>query len=293
VDQHSEALAFFDATASEWQAKASGQIVAYPVIEMRHKAAHAILGKMPNARDFLDVGCGTGQLAIEVAARGLNSTGIDFAPEMIRQCQQNAAGSAAKFVVSSAQDYAAPAKSIDLISAMGFIEYITLADLDRFLERSRLMLRPGGRIALGSRNRLFNVVTMNAFTEMERQAGTLDRLVQECIAIGTAADQSAMIAALSPLSSEMTQVEKHPFTGIGVSTRFQFSPGDLMARVRKHGFEPVTLYPVHYHGIPTALVPEVMTMHTAIASSVEKIGYPNHRLLPYSSSYVMDARIPG
>lgn len=290
MDQRSEALAFFDATANDWQAKASGQVQAYPMIEMRHKAVHAILDKIPKAKDFLDVGCGTGQLAIEVAARGLTSTGIDFAPEMIRQCIENAKGSEARFKVCSALDYHAPPSSVDLISAMGFVEYISLSDLDLFLDRSRSMLRPGGRLALGSRNRLFNVVTMNAFTEMERQAGTLERLVQECIAIEAAADQAGMIAALSPFSAMMAQIEKHPFTGIGVSTRFQFSPGDLIARVRGYGFEPVALYPVHYHGIPTALVPDAMTLHTAVAATVEKLDYPNHRLLPYSSTYVMDAR---
>ena len=290
MDQHTQALAFFDATADDWQAKASGQVVAYPVIEMRHKAVHSILDTMTEARDLLDVGCGTGQLAIEAAKRGLKSFGIDFAPEMIRQCEDNAKGTAAKFQCVPALDYAAPDQSFDLISAMGFIEYITLDDLEMFLTRCRAMVRPNGRLALGSRNRLFNAVTMNAFTEMERQAGTLDRLVQECIAVGSAESQDAAIAALSDLSTEMPQLESHPFTGIGVSTRFQFSPGDLISRVRKSGFEPVTLYPVHYHGIPTSLVPGCMTLHTAISTSVEKVDYPNHRLLSYSSTFVLDAR---
>lgn len=290
MDQHSQALSFFDTTADTWQAKATGQIAAYPVIENRHKAVRSILDDMPRATNFLDVGCGTGQLAIEIARRGLASTGIDFAPEMIRQCRENAKGSSAKFEVATAMDYNPPDGSIDLISAMGFIEYISLDDLSRFLEKSRRQLRPNGRIALGSRNRLFNAVTMNAFTDMERNAGTFDRLAQECIAIESATDQTSAINALAPYCQEMTQVDNHPFTGIGVSTRFQFSPGDLIARVRKHGFEPEAFYPVHYHGLPISLVQHSIELHIAIAEAVEKIDYPNHRILPHCSTFVLDAR---
>src|SRR5215470_15481276 len=45
----------------------------------------------PRARlDALDVGCGTGFLSLELAARGHRMTGIDFAPAMIERARSKA-----------------------------------------------------------------------------------------------------------------------------------------------------------------------------------------------------------
>src|SRR5262252_10307285 len=41
--------------------------------------------------DALDVGCGTGFLSLELAARGHRVTGIDFAPQMLAEARQKAA----------------------------------------------------------------------------------------------------------------------------------------------------------------------------------------------------------
>src|ERR687884_684779 len=41
--------------------------------------------------DALDAGCGTGFLALELAARGHRATGIDFAPAMVARAREKAA----------------------------------------------------------------------------------------------------------------------------------------------------------------------------------------------------------
>jgi 2-polyprenyl-3-methyl-5-hydroxy-6-metoxy-1,4-benzoquinol methylase len=39
---------------------------------------------MPELDSMFDIGCGTGELVLDMAAKGVRATGIDFAPEMIR-----------------------------------------------------------------------------------------------------------------------------------------------------------------------------------------------------------------
>ncbi len=56
------------------------------------------------AGPLLDAGCGTGDNALEIAARGIDVVGIDVAPTAIRQAQGKAAerGIAATFMVADA-----------------------------------------------------------------------------------------------------------------------------------------------------------------------------------------------
>ena len=57
---------------------------------------------------------------------------------------------------------------------MGFIEYISLDQLDEFLEFCNSSVNSKGAISIGSRNRLFNITTFNDYTELERKLGTID-----------------------------------------------------------------------------------------------------------------------
>jgi 2-polyprenyl-3-methyl-5-hydroxy-6-metoxy-1,4-benzoquinol methylase len=291
--QQDQTLAYFRSSAESWQEKAAGERPEYPVIAARHHAVTHLYREFGYQR-LLDIGCGTGQLAIEAAADGLSALGVDFAQEMIDQCNANkaAAGSAAEFLCASALDLPADIGSCDILSAQGFIEYISLDDLTAFLRTCRELLVPGGMLALGSRNRLFNVVSLNAFTDIEETLGELNHLRREAEAIQGAPSQSDALLAISQFQRIQKQAEEHPGTGISVTTRYQFSPGDLATRVREAGFEPMRLYPVHYHALPVPMTAEHPKLHTSIASAVEAIDYPNHRILPRCSTFVMAARRP-
>ena len=135
--------------------------------------------------DFLDVGCGTGQLAIQVAKLGIRSVGLDFAPDMIRIAEENnkKENANALFVCSSLFDAQYAPASYDVISAQGVIEYISLDELEVFFGLCSTALRAGGSLALASRNRLFNVVSLNSFTKMEMELGIMDLLIKEAICL--------------------------------------------------------------------------------------------------------------
>jgi 2-polyprenyl-3-methyl-5-hydroxy-6-metoxy-1,4-benzoquinol methylase len=94
--QHDQAQRYFRSAATEWQNKAIDGSGTYNVIEGRNRAVMDVLRRTENARRFLDVGCGTGQLVIMAAEQGLDAEGIDFADEMISKCEANARATGVK-----------------------------------------------------------------------------------------------------------------------------------------------------------------------------------------------------
>src|SRR5579863_10001716 len=63
--------------------------------EAEHAAWERIFGLVlpgTGPLDALDLGCGTGFLSLELAARGHRVTGVDFAPAMIARAAAKAAG---------------------------------------------------------------------------------------------------------------------------------------------------------------------------------------------------------
>src|SRR5271170_2234995 len=66
--------------------------------------------------DALDIGCGTGFLSLELAARGHRVTGVDFAPAMLALARQKAAErhAAIRFEEGDAEQLPFAAASFDL-----------------------------------------------------------------------------------------------------------------------------------------------------------------------------------
>jgi SAM-dependent methyltransferase len=289
--QQSQALTYFDRVTAEWRMKAEGRASKVNVIAQRNACVHRVGDALPNFRTMLDVGCGTGELVLEMAAKGIASTGIDFAPEMVRACEQKRRAlqaQKAQFHCCSVFDYNAADNSEDLISALGFIEYISPRELGDLLRFSHRVLRRGGALVLGSRNRIFNLVSLNEYTRMELALGTTDRLMDEAIAFTGAGDlQSALAAATG---ERLPQPEAHPGTGIAVAVRYQYTPGELAAAVRDAGFYPTMVYPVHYHPMPPQAKTKLLPMHVAFSDSIFEAAAQDLRLVPFSSSFVLAAR---
>ena len=122
-------------------------------------------------------------------------------------------------------DFEMQRESYDLISANGFIEYISQKEMLSFFDMVAEALAPGGSFVVGSRNRLFNLVSMNDFTLMELEAGAIELL----LGIGEMVQAKEMLKVMSaecaPLQAPETD---HAKTGIDVTTRFQYSPFQLI-----------------------------------------------------------------
>ncbi|TAN63277.1 MAG: class I SAM-dependent methyltransferase [Magnetospirillum sp.] len=295
VEQQDQTRQYFRSAAEVWQARAAGISGTYSLIEDRNRAALAVVESLPGARRFLDVGCGTGQLVIAAAGRGLEAEGVDFAEEMILQCEENrkAAGVVAKFVAGSFFDMDAADAAYDVISAQGLIEYLSSGQMTEFFRRCHRMLKPGGALVVGSRNRLFNVVSLNDFTRIEAALGTLGALVAEAAALHGSVSQAEAFTALRRYERIDPQPDSHPVTGIPVDARYQFSPADLVYRLRCCGYTPQTLFPVHFHGLPLAIKAEHPDLHSQFASILSDLAPRDQRIVPYCSTFVLDVRKNG
>lgn len=290
--QQDQTQQYFNVAAADWQNKASGASNAYNVIDGRRRAVLDVVGQAPAPGRFLDVGCGSGQLAIDVARLGWASEGVDFAEEMIRQCAANARDADVSPQFSCASFFAAdfPDESYDVVSAQGFIEYVSMEEIGVFMRRVHRMLRPGGALVLGSRNRLFNVFSLNNYTRQEMELGVLNVLISEAIALQSSPDREDALRQLQRLGRIDVQPDRHPVLGIPVETRYQFAPADLAYRLSGCGFETRALYPVHHQGLPPSLKAAHPALHGQIAAAVAEIGMQDHRLLPFASTFVIDAR---
>ena len=131
---------------------------------------------------------------------------------MIEICQRNnsKAGATASFDVASVFEFN-PDTSFDVISAMGFIEYISSEQLGLFLDKAHSWLNGDGYISIGSRNRLFNVVSFNDYTEMELEGNTTSALIREARILREFQNKGELFNELLHLSNKhhLPEISRH------------------------------------------------------------------------------------
>jgi len=96
----------------------------------------------------VDIGCGTGFLVFELAARGHRVTGVDFAPAMLAEARRKAAerGMAVRFEEADAEHLPFPTGSFDLAISRHVLW--TLPHPVAAIDEWRRVLRPGGRLVV-------------------------------------------------------------------------------------------------------------------------------------------------
>ena len=182
--------------------------------------------------------------------------------------------------------------SFDVVSGMGLIEYMSLSEIDSLLNQVHSLLASDGSLILGSRNRLFNIVSMNEYSIREVELGTIESLIRESACIRDARSQNDLVETLSSLETPAAKMEEHPNTGIEVTTRWQFTPAELTQKKKKRGFAAESLHAVNFHAVPAGC--ELLRGATNAGNAFRKAAYEewnhNYRLIPYSSSFVIVAR---
>ena len=290
--QQQEALDYFRKHAEDWRSKADGLDSArVNIIEQRNGYVLQVADEHPAIRSSLDIGCGTGELVCDLAGRGVDATGVDYAPEMIdlasRKAQEEGT-SQAKFECSSIFDFEMHSERYDLISANGFIEYISQQEMQTFFDLVAQALTPGGSFVVGSRNRLFNLVTMNEFTLQEAGSGDIELLLKEAVQWTNANQMLDVVSAESaPLQAHETE---HTKTGVDVTTRFQYSPLQLMTLLKNKGLQTVEVYPVHIHGVPPSFKQVHPQIHASIANLLQTHSRHGMQLLAHASTFMLHVK---
>jgi 2-polyprenyl-3-methyl-5-hydroxy-6-metoxy-1,4-benzoquinol methylase len=290
--QQNEALKYFKDYAQDWKRKANikGQDEVN-VIKQHNDYVLKVVKERNDTSLILDVGCGTGDLVCDLAKDGINAVGVDFAQEMIDIAKDNAQKMSlekAKFECCSIFDYDFNENRFDVISANGFIEYISYEELDKFLKFSLKALNSGGSLVLGSRNRLFNVFSLNKFTEEEIQEGNTNSLLSEAIKIVNCGEISKLIGQKTV--SLQKEEKEHTQTGIKVTTKYQFTPIQLINMLNEKGFDPVEIFPIHIHGVLPKFKAKYPAIHGNISNLLQIHSQDNMSLIPQSSSFMIHVK---
>lgn len=290
--QQNESLKYFKEYAQDWKRKANISTKdEVNIIKQRNDYVIKVVDERNSTELVLDVGCGTGDIVCELAKKGINAIGVDFAKEMIDIAKENAQKlnlEKAKFECCSIFDYHFEPNKYDVISANGFIEYISYEELNKFLEISLKTLKSGGSLVLGSRNRLFNIFSLNKFTEEEISENNINLMLLEAIQIINSIDIKDLIGLkAAPLQKEE---KEHQRTGIKVTTRYQFTPAQLINMLKDRGFEPVEIFPIHIHGVLPKFKDKYPAIHGNISNLLQSYAQNNMSLIPQSSSFMIHVK---
>jgi ubiquinone/menaquinone biosynthesis C-methylase UbiE len=128
-------------------------------IDRRFVARH-----LPEPCRVIDLGCGTGRLAVSLAAAGFEVTAVDLSAEMLRVCGEKAAAAGVELFrvranlveLDGLRDGRFDA-ALCLFGTLGMVA----GDVNRrgVLAHAFRLLRPGGRFLLHVHNRWFNLGT--------------------------------------------------------------------------------------------------------------------------------------
>jgi 2-polyprenyl-3-methyl-5-hydroxy-6-metoxy-1,4-benzoquinol methylase len=241
--------------------------------------------------EALDVGCGTGDLTIQLLEKGFDAYGIDFASSMIKRARFEAHKKnfpQNRFQVRTFFEYSTD-KKFDLISANGFIEYISEKQFDQFIRMCNKFLKHNGLLVFSSRNRLFNVFSFNNYTLAEIKIKHLTYLIEECVLFNKIKIFNELLRA-KYIPKISLNLQTHDDTGFHIDTRYQYTPCQVINKLQKHGFRAIDIIPIHIHVFTTGARSRLPKIHDFVSNSVQDKPVANLQLIPQASSFMITAR---
>ena len=124
---------------------------------------------IPPGASLLDVACGSGQLALVAARRGVRVTGVDIAENSIRAARERAQAEAlpAQFDEGDAEALPYPDASFDVVASLFGAMFAPRPDL--VAQELVRVCRPGGTIAMANWTKTGFIGQMFALVSMKRE----------------------------------------------------------------------------------------------------------------------------
>jgi 2-polyprenyl-3-methyl-5-hydroxy-6-metoxy-1,4-benzoquinol methylase len=212
------------------------------------------------AKRIFEVGMGEGSPLLAFGRAGMEVCGCDLSEPMVaatrKRLEKNTGVKAPILFVGDIEDAASmgPALALgkyDAVIASGVLPHI---EKERaFFENIRMMLRPGGRIFIEFRNKLFSLFTLNRYTK---------EFVLDDLLAGVSADvKNAVAAELDRrLATNLPPVRGHhdpDRPGYDEILAKFHNPLELEAQVASHGFRSLGFHWYHYHAAPPLIADEL------------------------------------
>ena len=298
IDQQTQVKKVFENHANTWLKKATkDKKNAVNMIKQRNYFVEQIAKKsLKKSNKILDVGCGTGDLVLSLQRSKFDAYGIDFAKSMINKAVSRATKlglDKEKFSTVSIFDYKTDSK-FKMISANGFIEYISEKELKRFLHNSYNMLEKNGLLVFSSRNRLFNVFSNNEYTNSEIKMSNISELIKECIIFNESKNFKDILKKKikSKINSNL-KVHDRKNSDISVDTRYQYTPFQIIELLKKNGFVSTQIHPIHIHVFPINTRYNPANLHDHVSNLIQNQKNIPIQFITQSSSFMIVARKNG
>ena len=289
---------FFNDASREWFERTydpAEQFLKFPGNRARMEIALSEIKNLSVKGAFLDIGCGTGQLVIELLKKGVRATGIDVAEKMIEIAKNNLAKEKLSFnpnpnEIFAVMDLAELGKTTahyDAVTALGLLEYLSKDDeLFSVLKKN---VKKDGYAFVECRNKFFNLFSVNNYTESTAKTKMLAPLIREMAEVdkyspissrnipAIQAEVSQKIADFlkeSAGKSEWleTSIPKHldyPQEMI----RRQHTPKELEASAHRFGFTLKYVVYWHAHLYPPSFKKEFPRIYNKISFLEAPLGY--------------------
>ena len=157
----------------------------YPTLQYRHRHILELVDdeSFLNQKKALDIGCGPGEMVIDLASRSFETWGIDISEEMIRIARKNIANHTNQALkdkihleTGDIEKLKFYDKTFDLIVAAGVIEYLHNDEL--WIAELYRLLKPGGILILNITNKYsINQLTARIFTRLKNN-NTVFKIMQ-------------------------------------------------------------------------------------------------------------------
>lgn len=170
---------FFNEVAKDWFEKSYDQkaeFLSFPTGKVRRDITLKEIEHLGCGKKAIDLGCGTGQLVVELREKGFDAFGVDVSENMIVEARKLLPKDADKKVFS-VKDFEEVEGKFDVVTAMGLLEYLEYDYL--FFKKVESLLNAGGWAFVECRNRLFNVASGNNYTVAAARLGDLSDLLRQ------------------------------------------------------------------------------------------------------------------